>query len=101
MRFLLLHPVKTLRLRLDDSSFSTWAPVQVLQCAGLHVHMPVCGNLCLAASVHMHVCVCGHAATLHGDSIPRLWLSTRLSLAVTSHHLPVSETAEQRAAYEQ
>lgn len=47
------------------------------------------------------ICVCGNSAILHGDSIPRLWLSTRLSLAVTSHHLPVTETAEERAVYEQ
>lgn len=71
--------------------------MQVSECAGRHVRMHVCGNLCLAASV----CVCGYAATLHDDSIPRLWLCTGLSLAVTSHHLPVSKTAERRAVYEQ
>lgn len=63
-------------------------------------HMPVYRHLHLAASVCVHVWLCV-TAILHGDSIPRLHLSTGLSLAVTSHHLPVSETAEQRAANEQ
>lgn len=86
-------------IKIINDNFTTW--VHVLDHAGLHVHMLVCGHLCLTASVCVHVCACEYAATLHGNSIPRLWLSTGLSLAVTSHHLPVSETAEQRAAYEQ
>lgn len=64
-------------------NFTTWVPA------------------CTHARVAQCVCVCGYAAILHGDSIPRLWTSTGLSLAVTSHHLPVTQTAKQRAAYEQ
>lgn len=70
-----------------------------------------CFEISLVASMCVRVCVCmylgacafvqGHAAILHGDSIPRLWLSTGLSLAVTSHHLLVIETADERPAYEQ
>lgn len=71
--------------------------MQVFECVGMHVHMPVCGNF----SGCLSMCVCSYAAILHGDSIPRLWLSTGLSLAVTSHHLLVIETAEERPAYEQ
>lgn len=77
-------------------------------CASVWMRRPVCAHACLwefmsmAGSVCRHVCVCCDvAATLHGDSILRQWRSAAPSLAVTSHHLPVSETAEQRAAYEQ
>lgn len=41
------------------------------------------------------------AAALHGDSSPRLRLSTGLSLAVTTHYLPVSDTAEQCVSSEE
>jgi len=37
--------------------------------------------------------------TLRGDSTPRPWPSTGTSSTVTSHHLPVSETAEQRGQW--
>lgn len=66
---------------------------------------PECTPGCLwkfmSASECVHVCVCEYATPLHDDSIPRLWLSIGLSLAVASHHSVVIETAEQRAAYEQ
>lgn len=47
------HPAyKILHININ---FTTWVPVQVSDCAGLHAHAAVCGNLCLAASVR--VCV--------------------------------------------
>lgn len=41
------------------------------------------------------------AAALHGDSIPSLKPSAGLSLTVTTHYLPVSDTAEQRVSSEE
>lgn len=84
-----------------DIHFTAWVPVHVSECADLHTHACPRTFMSCCLSVCAYLCLGLYAATLHGDSIPTLGLSTGLSLAVTSHHLPVSDTAEQRAAYEQ
>lgn len=62
----------------------------------------VCAGACRCTRYICPVCVYeGMMPLCMFDSMPRLWLRVGQSLAVTSHHLSVSQTTEQRAAYEQ